>query len=113
MEYYVRKSEKLGFQGEVVTKAKAAHMGTEFIEEMIGEAIDAAEKAGVGLYCGEFGVIDRAPAEDTGRWFKDVVQTFRKYQIGYSLWSYKEMDFGFTGEHYDSIRNDLLMNAFH
>jgi len=113
MEYYVLKSEKLGFQGEVVTKAKAAHMGKEFIEEMIGEAIDAAEKAGVGLYCGEFGVIDRAPAEDTGRWFKDVVQTFRKYQIGYSLWSYKKMDFGFTGKHYDSIRDDLLMNVFH
>jgi len=113
MEYYVRRSEKLGFQGEVVTKAKSEHMGTEFVEEMIGEAIKAAENADVGLYCGEFGVIDRAPAEDTGRWINDVVQTFRKYQIGFALWSYKEMDFGFTEKHYDPIRNDLLQCFFH
>lgn len=112
MAYYIRKSEKLGFQGEVVTKAKSAHMGTEFVEEMIGEAIDAAEKAGVGLYCGEFGVIDRAPVEDTGRWFQDVVRTFRQNRIGFALWSYKEMDFGFTGEHYAPIRENLLKHVF-
>ncbi|MBO4981215.1 MAG: cellulase family glycosylhydrolase [Lachnospiraceae bacterium] len=108
MEYYRRESKKLGFQGEVVTLARSQTMGTQFIEEMIKEAIDAAQKAGVSLYCGEFGVIDRAPAEDTLRWFQDVNTVFTKYHIGCAVWSYKEMDFGITDAHYAPIRDALF-----
>lgn len=108
MDYYNEESKVLGYQGEVVTKAETKLMGTEFITEMVKEAIDAAEKAGVRLYCGEFGVIDRAPIEDTFRWFKDVNDVFRENDIGFSLWSYKNMDFGLIDEHYDEIRDRLL-----
>lgn len=108
MKYYQTQSEVLGYQGEVVIQAKSETMGTEFIREMINEAIDAAKKAGVGLYCGEFGVIDRAPVEDTLRWFKDVNQVFKENGIGGAIWNYKEKDFGLLSEHYDSIRNDLI-----
>ena len=69
---------------------------------------DAAKKAGVGLYCGEFGVINQAPVEDTLRWFTDVDKVFRKYNIGCAVWTYKEMDFGLTEDHYASIKDDLL-----
>ena len=34
------------------------------------------------LYCGEFGVIDQAPVEDTLRWFTDVDTVFRQFGIG-------------------------------
>ena len=108
MDYYNEKSKVLGFQGEVVTKAESKIMGTSFITEMVKEAIDAAEKAGVGLYCGEFGVIDRAPIEDTFRWFQDVNEVFTANNIGFSVWSYKKMDFGFIDKHYDEIRERLL-----
>lgn len=108
MEYYNQKSKALGYQGEVVTNAASKLMGEEFITEMIEEAIDAAKKAGVGLYCGEFGVINQAPVEDTLRWFTDVDKVFRKYNIGCAVWTYKEMDFGLTEEHYASIKDDLL-----
>ena len=108
MEYYQEKSKVLGFQGEVVRLAESKEMGVPFIEEMIREAIDAAANAGVSLYCGEFGVIDQAPVEDTLRWFADVNTVFEKYQIGCAVWSYKEMDFGMTEEHYAPIRQELL-----
>lgn len=108
MAYYQESSKKLGFQGEVVTLAKSLHMGPEFIEEMIEEAVTAAKKAGVKLYCGEFGVIDEAPVWDSYKWFSDVDDVFRRYDIGCSVWTYKDMNFGFTGEHYDPIRNALL-----
>lgn len=113
MEYYRRQSEILGYQGEIVIKAQSETMGTEFIREMIQDAVEAAKKAGVGLYCGEFGVIDRAPVDATLRWFKDVSQVFGEYDIGCSIWSYKEMDFGLTGEHYDTIRNELFECFLH
>lgn len=108
MEYFNEKSKVLGYQGEVVTKANTDVMGVEFIREMIQEAIDAAKNAGVGLYCGEFGVIDQAPIEDTYRWFQDVHEVFESNQIGGAVWSYKKMDFGLTDEHYDAIRDKLI-----
>jgi endoglucanase len=108
MQYYCTKSKKLGYQGEVVRQAKSKTMGPEFIREMVEEAVQAASNAGVSLYCGEFGVIDRAPVQDTLNWFKDVDQVFREYRIGCAVWSYKEMDFGLTGGHYDPIREELL-----
>lgn len=108
MEYYQKESEKLGYQGEVVGDALSKLMGTEFITEMIEEGIKAAQNAGVSLYCGEFGVIDQAPVEDTLRWFKDVNTVFEKYNIGCAVWSYKKMDFGLIDEHYAPIRDSLL-----
>ncbi len=95
MDYYRHLSRtQLGEQGEPVLQAKADTMGTAFMEEMMQEAIDAAAKAHVSLYCGEFGVIDRAPKEDAKRWFDDVYAVFDKYHIGNAMWTYKAMDFG-------------------
>lgn len=108
MEYYESQSRVLGYQGETVVKAQSETMGPEFIREMIKDAADAAERAGVGLYCGEFGVIDLAPVDATLRWFQDVSEVFKEYDIGCSIWSYKEMDFGLTGKHYDPIRDELF-----
>ena len=96
------------YQGEVVCKAQSQTMGTEFITEMVMEAVTAAKDAGVTLYCGEFGVIDQAPVEDTLRWFTDVDTVFRQFGIGCAVWTYKEMDFGLIGEHYAPIREQLL-----
>ncbi len=108
MSYYKLLSKPIGEQGEAVLRVKAETMGTEFVEEMICEAIDAAKAAGVELYCGEFGVIDQAPVRDTMNWFRDVHEVFEKHDIGCSIWTYKEMDFGLTGSHYDSIRDELI-----
>ena len=108
MDYYRTKSLPIGYQGEVVCKARSQTMGTEFITEMVMEAVTAAKNAGVTLYCGEFGVIDQAPVEDTLRWFTDVDTVFRQFGIGCAVWTYKEMDFGLMGEHYAPIREQLL-----
>ena len=108
MDYYRTKSLPIGYQGEVVCKAQSQTMGTEFITEMVMEAVTAAKNAGVTLYCGEFGVIDQAPVEDTLRWFTDVDTVFRQFGIGCAVWTYKDMDFGLMGEHYAPIREQLL-----
>jgi aryl-phospho-beta-D-glucosidase BglC (GH1 family) len=108
MEYYRTNSATLGEQGETTLYAKSEMMGISFIEEMIREAVVAAENAGTQLYCGEFGVIDQAPVEDTLRWFQDVKTVFRKHNIGCGIWTYKQMDFGLIDPHYDSIRKELI-----
>ena len=83
-------------------------MGPGFMREMMAEAVEAAKNAGVGLYCGEFGVIDQAPAEGTLRWFRDVFKVFRELDIGWAIWTYKEKDFGLIDSHYDSIREGII-----
>ncbi|MCR5202051.1 MAG: glycoside hydrolase family 5 protein [Lachnospiraceae bacterium] len=107
-KYYASKSEALGDQGKPVYESDSPFIGKEFLEEIVLEAVNAAKEACVGLYCGEFGVIDKAPLDATKRWFEDVDAIFRKYQIGYAIWNYKYKDFGIADAHYNEIRDDLL-----
>ncbi len=108
MENNKIRSAALGYQGGAVCAAKSETMGPEFMREMMEEAVKAAKNAGVELYCGEFGVIDQAPAEGTLRWFQDVFKVFREYDIGWAIWTYKEKDFGLIDSHYDSIREGII-----
>lgn len=57
-------------------------------------AIDFAKATGETIYCGEFGVIDRAPRAASRNWHRDFISLLRENQIGRACWSYKQMDFG-------------------
>ena len=83
-------------------------IGEEFMEALIIEAVDAADKAGVPIYCGEYGVIDTADIDDTLKWYQDIHNVFEKYGIGRAAWTYKKMDFGLIDEHYSSRRNEII-----
>ncbi len=108
MDYYRKMSTLIGDKGKDVIVSPCKEIGSPFLEEMVKEAVDSAEKAGVRLYCGEFGVIDRAPVKDTLRWFRDIMAVFGKHHIHCAVWSYKEMDFGISDDHYAPIREELI-----
>jgi endoglucanase len=57
-------------------------------------AIDFAQATGETIYCGEFGVIERAPRAASLNWHRDFISLLRENQIGRACWSYKQMDFG-------------------
>ncbi|MBQ8161144.1 MAG: glycoside hydrolase family 5 protein [Clostridia bacterium] len=82
--------------------------GPEFFERLFAPAISYATEQKVPLYCGEYGVIDQAPCEDTVRWLSDIHAVFEKHGIGRALWTYKDKDFGLIGPHYDSIRDRMI-----
>ena len=75
-------------------------MGAEFMDLLISEAVEAADQAGVPIYCGEYGVIDTADVDDTLLWYQDISKVFEKHGIGRAAWTYKHMDFGLTDRHY-------------
>lgn len=75
-----------------------------FIDWEIKTAAAVSEKMGVPVYCGEYGVIDRAPGEDMLRWYKDMTAVFDKYDIGRAAWTYRAKDFGLT----DDVRKEVL-----
>lgn len=87
-------------------------LGPDFFERMFQDGIEAAARFDVPLYCGEYGVIDQAPPEDTARWFHDINSVFEKYGIGRAVWNYKEKDFGLADSHYDSVRDALIQSIF-
>lgn len=83
-------------------------LGCKFFEKIFSEAVGVAEERNVALYCGEYGVINLASAEDTLKWYRMIGDTFNKYGIGRAAWSYREMDFGIVDPHMDSVRDDVL-----
>ena len=85
-----------------------APMGVEYFEKMVAEAVRVAEERNVALYCGEYGVINLATAEDTLKWYKMICGCFDRYGIARAAWSYKEMDFGLIDEHMDPVRDEVI-----
>ena len=75
---------------------------------MFAGALDRAKSVGAELYCGEYGVIDIAKAEDTLKWYKCINGVFEKYGIARAAWSYKEMDFGIADGRMDGVREELV-----
>ena len=80
----------------------------EFFDRVFAPAVDAVRQRGAELYCGEYGVIDRARPEDTLLWFRSIHAAFEKYGISRSAWSYRQMDFGLSDPRMDGVRKELL-----
>ncbi len=108
LSYFRKESIPLGYKGKDVTDTDGEIPAIELIRQMVKEAVNSAKAAGVPLYCGEYGVIDRAPVEATEAWFSDVHKVFEEYKINHAVWTYKEMDFGITEDHYTPIRDSLI-----
>ena len=79
-----------------------------FFEAFFREAVSVAEARNVPLYCGEYGVIDKAAPEDALVWYKAIHAAFEAYGIGRAAWSYRQMDFGLSDERMDGVREELL-----
>lgn len=109
LKHYIELSERLSFDlAGAIAGQRVRVMGKQFFEALFVPAIEAAEKYDVPLYCGEYGVIDRAPVQDTLRWLKDITAVFNRHGIGRALWNYKCKDFGLIDAHYDAVRDMMI-----
>lgn len=81
-----------------ITQEDIRPIGTEFFIGLFEPALRTVRERDIPLYCGEYGVIDRADREDAVRWLTDIHEVFEKYAIGRALWNYKEKDYGIAGE---------------
>ena len=83
-------------------------MDKEFFEAAFSEAIQVADERNTAIYCGEYGVIDKADLSSTLNWYSDINCIFEKYGISRAAWTYKGKDFGITDEHYAPIFDNLI-----
>lgn len=65
----------------------------EYFENLLSEATKVADERNVPLYCGEYGVIDKADRTEAAKWFKDFHAVLDRHHIGRAVWNYKQMDF--------------------
>lgn len=109
LEEYRRKSSRFNkmAMGAIYTES-IKEVGPGLFEALFADAIRTAQERNVPLYCGEYGVIDQAPLEDTLSWYRDIHEVFMKYGIGHAAWTYKEKDFGLIDPHYGEIKEQLI-----
>ena len=86
----------------------AGQLSADYFEQRFAEAVRVAGERGTGLYCGEYGVIDRAAPEDMLRWYACIHKAFEACGIGRAAWSYRAMDFGLADARLDGVRDRLL-----
>lgn len=72
----------------------------QYFENLLMKAIKVAEERNVRLYCGEYGVIDKADKAEADKWFTMFRKVMDKYKIGRAVWNYKEMDFEIERKQY-------------
>ena len=80
----------------------------QHFEDLFAGALQAAEQNHTCLYCGEYGVIDKATPEDTVKWYRTIHAVFEKYGIARAAWNYRAMDFGLSDARMDGVREELI-----
>lgn len=87
-------------------------VGREFnkqvIAEMFEKPLSKAKELDLPLYCGEYGIVADAPAEDRLRWYADMMELFNEMGIGSGNWNYKSNNFGLFNN--DGSANQELIN---
>jgi endoglucanase len=94
-----------------VRKYSRQAMDSELLRQSLRPALDFVRRSGQAVYCGEYGVIDRASRETRLRWTRDFVDLLREYGIGRALWSYKAMDFGLVDGEGRIVSEELIRIA--
>ena len=85
-----------------------ADITPEYFEGQFASAIETAAARGTTLYCGEYGVIEKATPEDTVRWFRTINEVFERHEIARSAWTYRSMNFGLSDARLDGVRDELI-----
>lgn len=108
-EYLDTIKKVLPYQAGIFPKMKCmdAVFGEEFFIKLFEEAVQIAEEREVPLYCGEYGVINRASAYDALQWYQAIHGAFVYYGIGRAAWNYREMEYGFMDEHFQEVLEDV------
>ena len=84
------------------------------IREDFKDAIAAAKKYDLQLFCGEWGVYEPVERDLAYKWYKDMIDVFDEFNIAWTTWCY-DGDFGFYDQRTESYKDkplvDLLMSG--
>jgi endoglucanase len=89
---------QVAYPGQIVVNGKTNEermvYNRDTLEVMMAKPLHLADSLKLPLYCGEFGVIEKAPVEARLAWYRDMVAVFEKHHIAYANWNFKAGSFG-------------------
>jgi endoglucanase len=84
------------------------------IREQFKDAIEAAKKYDLQLFCGEWGVYEPVDRELAYNWYRDMLTVFDEFNIAWTTWCY-DADFGFWDQQRHCYKDyplvELLMSG--
>ena len=84
------------------------------IREQFKDAIEAAKKYDLQLFCGEWGVYEPVDRELAYNWTRDMLTVFDEFNIAWTTWCY-DADFGFWDQQRNCYKDyplvELLMSG--
>lgn len=84
------------------------------IREQFKDAIEAAKKYDLQLFCGEWGVYEPVDRELAYNWYRDMLTVFDEFNIAWTTWCY-DADFGFWDQQHHTYKDrplvELLMSG--
>ncbi len=84
------------------------------IREQFKDAIEAAKKYDLQLFCGEWGVYEPVDRELAYNWYRDMLTVFDEFNIAWTTWCY-DADFGFWDQQRNCYKDwplvELLMSG--
>ncbi len=83
-------------------------VSAEYFAGRFSAALKTAEKYNAALYCGEYGVIDKAKPQDVLKWYKVINSAFERFGISRCAWNYKQKDFGLSDEWISPVIDELV-----
>lgn len=84
------------------------NMNKDYLKDLLRPALYFMAERNVGLYCGEYGVINNAPMEDNLRWHEDLCDLLIQYGIGRAVWNYKLMSFPMVDKNSGIVDEQLI-----
>ncbi len=79
----------------------------EMIHEQMKDAISCAEKYGLQLFCGEWGVFEPVDRDLAYAWTKDMLSVFDEFNVAWTTWCY-DADFGFWDQKKHDFKDKKL-----
>ena len=76
------------------------------MREFLEPVLEFRDRTKLPVACNEFGVFLQAGRVGQLNWIQDLLEIFREYEIGYSYWNYKNLDFGVKSIN-ESLHADL------
>lgn len=98
----------------VLEEYRSIEWNREMIHQQMADAIEVAQKYGLQLFCGEWGVYEPVDRELAYAWTRDMISVFDEFNIAWTTWCY-DADFGFWDQakhdYKDKPLVDILMSG--
>jgi endoglucanase len=80
----------------------------KYLQSVLQPALDFSKRVDQPIYCGEFGVYERAHMTTRLNWTREVIALLNEHDIGHAIWTYKNLDFGLVDKNGRIVNQELI-----